>query len=220
MDEIDDPIDEPEGSELEIGLSEQGGNLRLNLRSGALIERSDEVVRTPVEGFDEISLFGSDLSERIKFKLNSRLASSPDNVNLFAASGRDRIQIVQKNQGGPDLLAIHGQQGRDLLDARKFAGEVELDGGPGRDVLIGGRSRSELWGGSGADTFDLSRESSGVQWIMDFDPDVDRLRLDQSVGAYEINVRGDDLWLLSGERTVAVFDGFVDQQDTLELLIS
>ncbi|MFL2498087.1 MAG: hypothetical protein ACJ0GQ_09720, partial [Parasynechococcus sp.] len=29
VDEIDDPIDEPEGSELEIGLSEQGGNLRL-----------------------------------------------------------------------------------------------------------------------------------------------------------------------------------------------
>ena len=220
VDEIDDPIDEPEGSELEIGLSEQGGNLRLRLRSDELIERSDDVVRTPVEGFDAISLFSSNFSEKVKFKFDPRLASSPDVVNLFAARGGDRIQIVQKNQGGPDLLAIHGQQGRDRLDASKFAGEVELDGGPGRDVLIGGRSRSELWGGSGADTFDLSRESSGVQWIMDFDPDVDRLRLGQSVGAYEINARGDDLWLLNGERVVAVFDGFVDQQDTLELLIS
>ena len=220
VDEIDDPIDEPVGSELEIGLSEQGGTLRLKLRRGELIERSDEVVRTPVEGFDAISLFGSNFSETVKFKFDSRLASSPDNVDLFAASGRDRIKVVQKNQGGPDFLAIHGQQGRDYLDASKFMGEVELDGGPGRDVLIGGRSRSELWGGSGADTFDLSRESSGVQWIMDFDPDIDQLRLDQSVGAYEIDVRGDDLWLLSGERAVAVFDGFVDQQDTLGLLIS
>ncbi len=219
VEEIDGPIDEPEGSELEIGLSEQGGNRRLKLRSGELIERSDEVVRSPVEGFDEISLFGSDVSERIKFKLNSHLASSPDVVNLFAARGGDRIQIFRKNEGGPDLLAIHGQQGRDRLDASKFAGEVELDGGPGRDVLIGGRSRSELWGGSGADTFDLSRESSGVQWIMDFDPDIDQLRLDQTIDAYEIDVRGDDLWLLSGERAVAVFDGFVYQQDTLEFLI-
>ena len=171
-------------------------------------------------GFDAISLFSSNFSEKVKFKFDPRLASSPDVVNLFAARGGDRIQIVQKNQGGPQLLAIHGQQGRDRLDASKFAGEVELDGGPGRDLLIGGRSRSELWGGSGADTFDLSRESSGVQWIMDFDPDIDQLRLDQTVGAYEIDVRGDDLWLLSGERAVAVFDGFVDQQDTLELLIS
>ena len=54
---------------------------------------------------------------------------------------------------------------------------------------------------------------------MDFDPDIDQLRLDQTIGAYEIDVRGDDLWLLSGERAVAVFDGFVYQQDTLEFLI-
>ena len=54
MEESDGPIDEPQGSELEIGLSEQGGNRRLKLRSGELIERSDEVVRSPVEGFDEI----------------------------------------------------------------------------------------------------------------------------------------------------------------------
>ena len=118
------------------------------------------------------------------------------------------------------MLAIHGQRGRDRLDASQYNSEIELDGGPGRDVLIGGRSKSELWGGPGSDTFDLSRGSSGLQWIMDFDPDIDQLRLDQTVGAYEIDVRGDDLWLLSGERAVAVFDGFVDQQDTLELLIS
>ena len=184
-----------------------------------MIERSDEVARTSVEGFDAISLFSSNFSEKVKFKFGSRFETFPDVVNLFAAKGRDRIQIVNNNLGGPGLLAIHGQQGRDLLDASKFTGEVELDGRVGREVLNGGRSRSELWGGSGADTFDLSRESSGVQWIMDFDPDVDQLRLDQTVGAYEIDVRGDDLWLLSGERAVAVFDGIVDQQDTLELLI-
>ena len=94
-----------------------------------------------------------------------------------------------------------------------------VDGGAGRDVLIGGRSKSELWGGSGADTFDLSRESLGIQWIMDFDPDIDQLHLDQAVGAYEIDVRGNDLWLLTGERAVAVFEGLVDQHDILKDLI-
>ena len=69
------------------------------------------------------------------------------------------------------------------------------------------------------DTFDLRSELSGLQMIMDFDPDVDQLRLDQTVGSYRIDVRGDDLWLMTGERAVAVFEGLVDQHDTLEDLI-
>ena len=43
--------------------------------------------------------------------------------------------------------------------------------------------------------------------------------MDQAVGAYEIDVRGNDLWLLNGERAVAVFEGLVDQHDFLEGLI-
>ena len=218
-DEMDDPTVDPEGSELEIGLSEQGGTLNLTLKNDKLIERSAEVVRTPFGDVDSIALFSSDLSERIKLQMRSEPDSLPDVISLFAASGRDRVNLRQKGLGAPDLLAIHGQRGRDHLDASQYNGEIELDGGPGRDVLIGGRSKSELWGGPGSDTFDLSRESSGLQWIMDFDPNSDQIRLDQPGGSYELNVQGQDLWLVRGERTVAVFNDLADQRDALEHLI-
>ena len=117
------------------------------------------------------------------------------------------------------MLAIHGQRGRDRLNASHYSGDVELDGGQGRDFLIGGQSTSELWGGSGSDTFDLSRESSGLQWIMDFDPTIDQILLDQRGGSYEINVQGEDLWLVKGERTVAVFNDLADQYDAVKRLI-
>ena len=218
-DEMDDPTVDPEGSELEIGLSEQGGALKLTLKNDKLVERSAEVVRTPFGYVDSIALFSSDLSERIKLQMHSEPDSLPDVISLFAASGRDRVNLRQKGLGAPDLLAIHGQRGRDHLDASQYNGEIELDGGPGRDVLIGGRSKSELWGGPGSDTFDLSRESSGLQWIMDFDPNSDQIRLDQPGGSYELNVQGQDLWLVRGERTVAVFNDLADQRDALEHLI-
>ena len=218
-DEMDDPTLDPEGSELEIGLSEQGGSLRLQLKRDELIERTTDVVRTSFSDIDALSLFSSDLSERIKLQIRSEPDSLPDVVSLAAASGRDRVRLRQKGLGAPDLLAIHGQRGRDRLDASQYNGEIELDGGPGRDVLIGGRSKSELWGGPGSDTFDLSRESSGLQWIMDFDPNSDQIRLDQPGGSYELNVQGQDLWLVRGERRVAVFNDLADQHDALELLI-
>ena len=217
--EMDDSTVDPEGSELEIGLSKQGGSLRLQLKRDELIERTSHVVRTSFGDVDAISLFSSDLSERIKLQMRSEPDSLPDVISLFAASGRDRVNLRQKGLGAPDLLAIHGQRGRDRLDASQYKGEVELDGGPGRDLLIGGQSTSELWGGPGSDTFDLSRESSGLQWIMDFDPTIDQIRLDQPGYSYEINVQGEDLWLVKGERTVAVFNDLADQYDAFERLL-
>ena len=217
--EMDDSTVDPEGSELEIGLSKQGGSLRLQLKRDELIERTSHVVRTSFGDVDAISLFSSDLSERIKLQMRSEPDSLPDVISLFAASGRDRVNLRQKGLEAPDLLAIHGQRGRDRLDASQYKGEVELDGGPGRDLLIGGQSTSELWGGPGSDTFDLSRESSGLQWIMDFDPTIDQIRLDQPGYSYEINVQGEDLWLVKGERTVAVFNDLADQYDAFERLL-
>ena len=151
--------------------------------------------------------------------MRSESDSLPDVVSLFTASGSDRVTLRQQDSGLPDLLAIHGQRGRDRLNASHYSGDVELDGGQGRDFLIGGQSTSELWGGSGSDTFDLSRESSGLQWIMDFDPTIDQILLDQRGGSYEINVQGEDLWLVKGERTVAVFNDLADQYDAVKRLI-
>ena len=106
-----------------------------------------------------------------------------------------------------------------LYSGKLPIGDVELDGGQGRDFLIGGQSTSELWGGPDSDTFDLSRESSGLQRIMDFDPTIDQILLDQRGGSYEINVQGEDLWLVNGDRTVAVFNDLADQYDAVERLI-
>ena len=54
---------------------------------------------------------------------------------------------------------------------------------------------------------------------MDFDPTIDQIRLDQPSYSYEINVQGEDLWLVKGERTVAVFNDLADQYDAFERLL-
>ena len=54
---------------------------------------------------------------------------------------------------------------------------------------------------------------------MDFDPTIDQILLDQRGGSYEINVQGEDLWLVKGEHTVAVFNDLADQHDAVKRLI-
>ena len=54
---------------------------------------------------------------------------------------------------------------------------------------------------------------------MDFDPTIDQILLDQRGGSYEINVQGEDLWLVKGERTVAVFNDLANQYDAVKRLI-
>lgn len=81
-----------------------------------------------------------------------------------------------KLYGGPGDDFIHGGGGDDLVQ-----------GGPGDDILIGGKGddaivpksgQDVLYGGAGEDIFDLTVEgTTGVKWILDFNPNEDTLKL-------------------------------------------
>ena len=65
-------------------------------------------MRSSLGDFDEISLFSSNVSERIVFNLNPRQDWPPEFIHLFAARGRD--QSVAKVPSEDYVLAIHGQK--------------------------------------------------------------------------------------------------------------
>ena len=70
------------------------------------------------------------ISTRVKIGLLSSF--------ICLRQGGGSNQSVEKVPSEDYVLAIHGQKGDDRMDASGFSGEVELDGGAGRDVLIGG----------------------------------------------------------------------------------
>jgi len=142
-----------------------------------------------------------------------------EEISLFAAAGNDKIILRQDGSETPGWTSVHGQDGRDRLDASRYGGMVELEGGPGNDILIGGQSESELWGGPGRDRF-LLRQGSGLVWLMDFDPELDRVRFRLNQANLNLQPRDEDLWLLRGSQPVAVFAGMADQQGLIQPLIS
>ncbi len=139
----------------------------------------------------------------------------------MTGAGRDRVKLVgaPQQQFGQLEVVIEGERGPDRLDARRYEGSVVLEGGSGRDLLIGGRDETELWGGAGRDTFRL-RSGSGVQRLQDFDVAEDRLVLKKIVASHlSFEERNDDLWLLNGDQPLAVFVDLVEQQSDIATLI-
>ncbi|GAB4156965.1 MAG: hypothetical protein Fur0046_36880 [Cyanobacteria bacterium J069] len=74
----------------------------------------------------------------------------------------------------------------DLVDASTFATGVEIHtqagndviiGSAGNDTLVGGGGDDALTGGSGQDIFQLNAPGLGVDYITDFTPGVDKLRI-------------------------------------------
>ena len=231
-DEGEDPDQEDEGidpnhddadsladGEFELALPESGGMSRLELNQDVLINRSSGGERYPVDAFDTMVVFGSDRKDKVKFVIQSDSGFNLENVSLFAASGDDKIIVRQNGTETPGWLSVHGEDGRDRLDATRFRGMVELEGGPGNDILIGGQSESALWGGPGRDRFQL-RHGAGLQWLMDFDPEVDRVRIRFDPSNLALQPRDGDLWLLRDAQPVAVFVGLADQQELIQTLIS
>ena len=106
---------------------------------------------------------------------------------LFGGGGYDTLH------GGADADFVAGGTGNDLLAGGSgkdyLAGESGADsliGGSGRDVLAGGGGNDTLYGGSEGDTFfgqagaDTFVVAGGRNWIMDFEPGVDRLAASQA----------------------------------------
>ena len=205
-------------SELEMSLSEKGGTSRLELNRDVLLNRSAGGEQYPIDALNSIAIFGSERHDKVKFLIRSDSGFDLEEVSLFVDAGNDKIILRQKGSEAPAWTSVHGEDGRDRLDASRFAGMVELEGGPGIDVLIGGQSESELWGGPGRDRF-LVRQGAGLQWLMDFDPEVDRVRFRVDRTTLALQPRDEDLWLLSDSQPVAVFAGLAEQEELIQPLI-
>jgi len=214
-----DDSDSFAGGEFELALPESGGTSRLELNRDVLINRSSGAEQYPTDALDTMVVFGSDREDKVKFVIQSDSRFDLEDVSLFAASGNDKIILRQNGTETPEWISIHGEDGRDRLDATRFRGMVELEGGPGNDILIGGQSESALWGGPGRDRFQL-RPGAGLQWLMDFDPEVDRVRIRFDPSNLALQPRDGDLWLLRDAQPVAVFAGLADQQELIQPLIS
>ena len=205
-------------SELEMSLSEKGGTSRLELNRDVLLNRSAGGEQYPIDALNSIAIFGSERHDKVKFLIRSDSGFDLEEVSLFVDAGNDKIILRQKGSEAPAWTSVHGEDGRDRLDASRFGGMVELEGGPGNDVLIGGQSESELWGGPGRDRF-LVRQGAGLQWLMDFDPEVDRVRFRVDRTTLALQPRDEDLWLLSDSQPVAVFAGLAHQEELIQPLI-
>lgn len=104
-------------------------------------------------------------------------------IDVFATSGDDaRLTrlTVDPGQAGLVLTApdsdtlLTGGSGADILMGG--AGTDTLQAGAGADVLIDGAGQDSLWGGAGADVFVFQPDGQD-DWVMDYQPGIDRLDL-------------------------------------------
>ena len=209
-----------DGAELEFGLDEAGGQSRLKLDGELLSVRSGGSQNLPLDDVDIVSLFCSDQDDVIKVRVHGNPPSSRiELVSLYAGAGDDRIQLRSRGDELPQVLELLGDANDDEINARRYGGDLVIEGGSGDDILVGGRGSTELWGGEGEDEFHL-RNRSGLQSFMDFQPGEDDLVM--RMGSRKnlmIENDGDDLWLLKKGDPVAVFVGLSQQEDAIAALI-
>lgn len=99
---------------------------------------------------------------------NDLIFGGAQSDRLDGGKGRDRLM----GENGGDR--IDGGQGRDRIEGGK--GRDRIEGNQGRDRLEGGQGSDVLEGGGGPDTFVFDmRDKTGFDRILDFDPGIDRL---------------------------------------------
>jgi len=120
-----------------------------------------------------------------------------DDDRLFGDYGAD---LVYGNLGNDTL---DGGRGEDIV--RGGQGDDVLDGGTGDDFLAGDRGNDTITGGGGFDIFSGWQES-GLDFITDFNPNQDVVRLDpgttytlrQDGSSLVIDMGGDNRMILAG----------------------
>jgi serralysin len=97
---------------------------------------------------------------------------------IIGTQGNDR----RTGSDGPDLMDMnggndvaYGKGGNDQLLGN--AGNDRLYGGNGNDILVGGAGADVMYGGNGFDRFNFDTRATAVDWIMDFQHDVDTIDL-------------------------------------------
>jgi Ca2+-binding RTX toxin-like protein len=133
------------------------------------------------------NLAGSDHDDKI---------TGSDSINtLWGRAGNDMLFGL----GGCDV--IYGGAGNDRIEGGTK--NDTLFGDDGADVLIGGSGYDKMTGGEGADRFYLNGTGDGVDTIFDFQHDVDKLVLSNTLGINSLA----DLEFVSGSRPHAVETG-------------
>ncbi len=129
---------------------------------------------------------------------NDILRGGAGDDNLGGNLGRDRLF----GGGGSDILKggshndrLKGNGGNDILRGGSHNdilmggnGNDRLVGGGGNDTLLGNKGRDKLRGNRGRDIFALE-PGNGVNIILDFRPNQDRLGLTNNLGFSDLSIR-------------------------------
>ena len=120
-------------------------------------------------------LFGDDDKDWLNGRSgNDTLRGGNGNDELNGHGGRDELngnKGKDELNGGPGNDRLNGSGGRDLLS-----------GDSGNDTLRGGKGIDKLYGGTGSDQFVLRAvDTGGLDYIVDFEDDIDSLRLDEAI---------------------------------------
>lgn len=108
-----------------------------------------------------------------------RAASAPSGLNVTGTAGDDWLK------GGAAGDTLSGGAGSD-----------DLQGLDGNDLLRGGKGHDGLTGGGGVDTFVFAR-GDGADWIVDFQPGVEKLRL-EGITAGQVVQTVETRWGMTG----------------------
>lgn len=150
-------------------------------------------------------------------------SSRDNNVDLRKKSrqqtgdGRDKLISIENVNGGSGRDTIIGNNRKNILNGEN--GNDQLFGGGGNDLLIGGKGKNEAWGEEGRDTFRI-QSGAGHTIIKDFQDGDDRIHLGSGYRGLRIRERGDDLRIfLSGDLMAIVEDAAGNLQRSGNYLI-
>lgn len=136
---------------------------------------------------------------------DDRLAGGAGDDRMIGQAGQDVLEggtgrDLLRGGAGADVLA--GQAGKDRLIGA--AGADILKGGGAGDLLDGGAGDDRLTGGKGRDRFVFGADH-GDDYIADFNPDQDRIRLDiAGLGFDDLEIRAaeEGVEIDTGEGTI------------------
>lgn len=112
---------------------------------------------------------------------NDSLSTGKDSDTLAGGIGFDTLSAGDGNDlllGGPGDDILWGDGGHDTLQGDN--GSDELDGGTGDDLLQGGQGSDRLLGGAGSDRFGFGGLDEGVDTLLDFTANQDRIEVSAS----------------------------------------
>ena len=153
--------------------------------------------------------------------------SAADIEALQLIWGKETGQTLYPNSAGPGSTPIKelgkiyvGTRGTDVLTGsngndtfRGLAGDDLIYARGGDDIIRTGKGEDFAWGGDGADVFIVSLKDkkgrNSINYIMDFQPGVDEIRIKGSTNGYIIDTHQDSSYISKGSKIVAWIDGIV-----------